>query len=65
MPLVNYKREELDLLKLAGMIKVVSTAPTYVPKKFFDQVLLYASGATYRLYIYDNVNNAWRYTTLT
>lgn len=52
---------------LFGVIETISVVPSNsaVPKMFFDQVKIYSSGATYRLYIYDVVGKAWRYTTLT
>lgn len=41
----------------------VSTVPTYIPKSFLEQIVIYENGATYRLYVY--VNRTWRYTALT
>jgi len=56
---------ENHLANLTGYIRTVDTAPTYTPKTFFQGLVLYANGATYRLYIYDFVNKAWRYLALT
>lgn len=50
---------------LWGKIDTTDTVPTYVPKKIQEQVILYISGATLRLYVYDFTNNTWRYATLT
>jgi hypothetical protein len=41
----------------------VSVAPTYTPKNFYEQIVLYVNGATIRLYVY--VNGTWRYSALT
>lgn len=46
---------------LVGLIETVTTTPTNVPKTIYDQVKIYKNSTTYRLYWYDNVNNAWRY----
>lgn len=54
-----------DIENISSVVQTVSVVPTWVPKKFYEQVVIYSSGATYRLYIYDTINNAWRYTTLT
>lgn len=68
---LTYEKEELKattpamVSALQGVIQTVSTAPTHIPKKFSEQILIYRSGATIRLYVYDTVNNAWRYTALT
>lgn len=53
------------ILNLQGLFETVDTAPTAVPKTFYQSIKLYANGATYRLYIYDSLNQAWRYATLT
>lgn len=58
----------LALQSLIGLIEVVSTVPTGVPKTFFQQVKLYSNGGTRRVYFYvtDSVGSgAWRYATLT
>ena len=55
----------LDIQNITGFVQVVSVAPAGFPKSFFDQVKIYISGGTLRLYVYDYANNAWRYTTLT
>lgn len=55
----------LTIKNLTDLIEVVSTVPTATPKAFYDQVKIYISGGTYRLYVYNYVNNVWRYVTLT
>lgn len=55
----------VDIKNITSFIQVVSTVPAGFPKSFFDQIKIYISGGTYRLYVYDYANNAWRYTTLT
>lgn len=54
-----------DIRDLTGLIQAVSSAPTWSPRKFSEQFAVYASGATYRFYIYDSTNKAWRYVALT
>ncbi len=62
---IKLKKNNTNIFDIVGMLKTTSTVPTYTPTKFSDQFILYVSGATYRLYIYDNTNKAWRYTALT
>jgi len=51
------------LEELKTVRRAVSATPTYTPKNFLEQFVLYESGATRRLYIY--VNRSWRYVALT
>ena len=41
----------------------VASAPTAIPKNFYEQFQIYENGATKRLYIY--VGTTWRYVALT
>lgn len=50
---------------IIGLFETVSAVPTIIPIRPYDQIKFYSSGATYRLYMYDVLNNVWRYTTLT
>ena len=45
---------------VAGMFEVVSSVPTGVPRSLFEQIKIYTTATTYRLYWYDWVNHAWR-----
>lgn len=56
---------KLQFWDLLGFIETVTTAPTHMPVDIFDQIKLYQNATTYRLYIYDTLNNAWRYVALT
>ncbi len=52
--------------KLWGTIRVVSAAPDWTPRgRLEDSLALYINGSTYRLYIFDPINAAWRYASLT
>ena len=51
------------IVALRTIRQPLATVPTFIPKNFIEQIQFYESGATYRLYIYQN--GAWRYTTLT
>jgi len=58
----------INLFDLIGLIEVVSSAPTGVPKTFWDATKIYSNGGTRRLYLYvtDSVSSgAWRYVALT
>lgn len=50
---------------ISGLFQTVSVPPTTIPQSPYDQVQIYSNGSTYRLYIYDGVNRAWHYATLT
>ena len=50
---------------LIGKIKTVSAVPSWTPRNLYEQLVIYKSGATIRLYVYDNTNLAWNYTALT
>lgn len=52
------------LEQLVGFIETVSTAPTGVPKTFWDSIKNYSNGGTYRLYVYVQ-GVGWKYTALT
>ena len=56
---------QLYVKSLFGFFETVSTAPSGVPKTTYDQIKIYVNGATYRLYWYDSVGNAWHYVTAT
>lgn len=43
----------------------VSSVPTKAPRNYYESIVIYTSGATYRLYVYDEVASAWRYASLT
>lgn len=55
----------IHLRDIFGMFETVSAVPTGQPNKAIDQIKIYVSGATLRLYIYDINNNTWRYAGLT
>lgn len=50
---------------LLGMFQTVTSAPTSAPRTLINQIQIYSSGGTFRIYIYDTVSNAWKYATLT
>ena len=65
IPEQAYKLEDFInvLLLLRTTIKTISSAPTYVPRHFLEQVVIYSSGGVYRLYFYI-VGVGWKYTVL-
>lgn len=66
IPEQSYKLEDFlnVLLLLRTTLKTVSSAPTYVPRHFLEQVVLYSSGGVYRLYFHLGTDG-WRYVVLT
>ena len=65
--------EKLDLEKgiekivtiddIKELLESISTTPTHKPKRFFEQIVFYKSGTTYRVYFY--IEDAWKYVNLT
>lgn len=52
------------LYNIVGNFRTSTLVPTIIPKKIADQVVIYKSGATKRLYIADLKNSTWNYITL-
>ena len=59
------KEKLSNLIDDLGVIEVVSSVPTHTPVHPLKKIVIYKSGATYRLYVWDNQNNAWNYASLT
>jgi hypothetical protein len=55
---------QLDIHNVVGLIECVTTVPTHIPKSMFDQIKIYESGATKRLYVYNYKVPGWRYATI-
>ena len=53
------------LYEIFGNFRTSSLAPTILPTKVGDQIVLYKSGATKRLYVADLKNGTWSYVALT
>jgi hypothetical protein len=52
--------------QLWGTLRLVSAVPAWTPKgRLEDSLALYINSTTYRLYVYDYSNAAWRYASLT
>lgn len=54
----------LEIRDLFGLLQTITSAPTYVPKKFSEQVVLAVAGGANSLYVYDVLNNKWRAASL-
>ena len=59
----NFESYVSLLQQLRGLKKHLESAPTFIPKSFYDSIQFYDTGGVRRLYLY--VNNAWRYVVLT
>ena len=57
--------QRVNIFDIFGLFQTISFVPTVKPNNIFDQVKIYVNSTTYRLYIYDFVNNVWHYVTLT
>lgn len=57
------RQQETLFNELNKIKKHRTTAPTFSPRTFLDQVQLFDDGTNRRVYYY--INGAWRYSTLT
>jgi hypothetical protein len=64
-PNLTPQPETNRLESISGTFPYVTSAPTWTPKTFRDSFAIYKNGTTYRLYVYDHVNNAWRAISMT
>lgn len=50
---------------IVGLFQTTTAVPasTDIPNTIYDQIRIYKSGTTYRLYWYDAQNSEWRYAT--
>lgn len=55
----------MNASSLVGMYQTVSVAPTATPLFMQNQIQVYSSGGTFRIYIYDTVSNSWKFSALT
>ncbi len=63
-------KEQLDEAKekvnrLYPIREVVSSAPTYTPHQAHEQMVIYSSAGTHKLYVWINESVGWVSTTLT
>lgn len=61
----RHKTKFSNLMDDLGFLEVVETIPTEEPSHPLKKMKIYISGATKRLYIYDNKNHNWLYVDLT
>jgi len=54
-----------NLVDDLNFLEITSSVPSGQPTHPLKRIKLYISGAEKRLYIYDNENNSWYYTSLT
>lgn len=50
---------------IIGLFETVSAVPTGIPTSPYEQIKIYVSGGTLRLYWYDSVAHVWHYVTAT
>lgn len=56
---------ENHLFNIEGFLQTLTEAPTAKPRKLSDQLVIVVAGGSSAVYIYDTVNLAWRYSSLT
>lgn len=59
----NFDTYIVFLENLRRMKQHQTTAPTFTPKNFLEQIQFYDNGTNRRLYLY--INKVWRYIALT
>ena len=52
-----------EFIRAFGIKKHFTSAPTYIPTNFYEQIVLAHIGADYKLYLY--IDGAWKSATLT
>jgi len=58
----NFKPKELlHFREIFGLFETVSSEPNGKPKRFHNQIKIYKSGDTRRIYWYDTTNDEWVY----
>lgn len=55
----------VDLENIYGIFPQITATPTWTPRRFIEQFAIYKNGGTFRFYIWDSANKAWRYASLT
>ncbi len=50
---------QIKIQNIAGYIQIVSAVPTHVPTSIYNQVVVYVSGTTEILYVYDKSTSTW------
>ncbi len=56
-------KEVSNMRDIFGVFRSISGAPTGIPTKFADQIVIDTTNA--RLYIYDTNTKLWKYSSLT
>lgn len=51
--------ESTNVREITGLFRTVSVVPTKAPRNIFEQIVLYKSGTTSRLYAYNTTDNEW------
>ena len=64
-PKLTTPQPPIRLHDIPDFFPQITATPTWTPKTFKDQFAVYKNGSTYRLYVYDTANGAWRYASLT
>lgn len=54
----------MELQDIFGMIKTLTAAPTYIPTKLSQQIVIAVAGGNNSLYVYDATTHYWRAATL-
>jgi len=55
---------KIELQNIASLFEVVDTIPSNLPNTAYGQIKIYINGTTYRLYVYDQTNDTWHYSTM-
>ena len=56
--------QEIDPENIRRRIRFVTSIPTAPPRDFYEAMVIYKSGSTYRLYVYVAEDNVWKYSSL-
>ncbi len=54
----------MEIRDLIGLLQITNAKPTYIPRRFSEQIVIAVAGGVNSLYIYDVTNNLWRAASL-
>jgi hypothetical protein len=58
----NQDINQIYIRDLINLKQHITSEPTFIPKKFIDQIQFYDDGTDQKLYLY--INNTWKSITL-
>jgi hypothetical protein len=64
LPIPRISPSERRFQDIDGFMKRVEEVPSQTPRNLYEQFVLVTNGSSSRVYIYEPIAQAWRYTQL-